>query len=129
MKFGLTALIVYLAAPAFAQDLVGERIKQSAEAAQRLQGPLDGTWKLVDSRGHKLLTLQIEDPAALGESISCSWRSRGRELGAAVCAESGSKFSLSFSGRHVVVRRQRTGVWRGRLLTGRDARIVLMLRG
>ncbi len=69
----LAALLVSAATPA---DPLGARIAQSAQAAQALQGPLDGAWELRDARGRKLLILQIVDPAG-GGPPAAAWREPG----------------------------------------------------
>ena len=66
----LAALLLSAAPPA---DPVGARIAASAEAAQALQGPLDGAWALRDRRGRTLWMLQIVDPVG-GGPPAAAWR-------------------------------------------------------
>jgi hypothetical protein len=42
-------------------DAVDARIRASAEAAERFQGPLDGSWTLVDGSGRAIYAFQLVD--------------------------------------------------------------------
>ena len=69
----LAALLLSTTTPA---DPLGARIAESAQAAQALQGPLDGAWVLRDAKGRRLLILQIVDPAG-GGPLAAAWREPG----------------------------------------------------
>ena len=69
----IAALLLAATTPA---DPVGARIAASSQAAQALQGPLDGTWVLRDGAGRAVLILQIVDPAG-GGALSAAWRAPG----------------------------------------------------
>jgi hypothetical protein len=132
MRLWLAALIALAVSPAAGQDAVGIRIAQSAAAAERLQGPLDGTWKLVDSRGQTLFVLQIGDSPTPGEALSCAWRAPDGTLSLADCTRKGARLTLAFDDRgdkRAVLRLTHFGVWRGQLQVGSAVRIVSLRRG
>jgi hypothetical protein len=52
----------------------GDRIAASSAAAQALQGPLDGTWRLADAKGRGLYLFQIVDPVTPHASLQGAWR-------------------------------------------------------
>ena len=62
-----------LAAATAPPDDLGRRILDSAAAAQALQGPLDGTWRLAHGAGPAILILQVTDHAGDGP-LSAAWR-------------------------------------------------------
>lgn len=57
------------------------RMRESAAAAQALQGALDGTWTLWDAHHRRLFVLQITDPAA-GGPLAGAWRGTGASTAA-----------------------------------------------
>jgi hypothetical protein len=120
------ALAVLQAAPL---DPVGVRIAQSAESAERLQGPLDGAWILAGARGRILGRFQIGNPPASGGQISCAWRPPEGTPAPAGCRLRAGRLVLVFAGRQAVLRRERAGVWRGELTSGRAAQRVVFRRG
>ncbi|ATQ44486.1 hypothetical protein [Caulobacter mirabilis] len=62
-------------APPTAVDLAYEnRIRASVQAAQGLQGPLDGNWTVRDSHGTGLYALQLVDKG-YGYMLEGAWRS------------------------------------------------------
>ncbi len=62
-------------APPTAVDLAYEnRIRASVQAAQGLQGPLDGNWTIRDTHGAGLYALQLVDKG-YGYMIEGAWRS------------------------------------------------------
>ena len=63
-----------LAAPVAEPTDLTQRLRESAIEAERLQGPMDGTWRLRDSRNRPILVLQIGDPAD-GGPMAAAWRS------------------------------------------------------
>ncbi|WP_233279865.1 hypothetical protein [Caulobacter vibrioides] len=50
------------------------RVKGSVAAAQNLQGPLDGSWKVTDADGAELYALQIVDKAGGASELEGAWR-------------------------------------------------------
>jgi hypothetical protein len=61
-------LLALAAAPAAARaqgytpdNVIDARIRASSEAAESYQGPLDGTWTLVDAAGRPIYALQLVD--------------------------------------------------------------------
>jgi hypothetical protein len=53
---------------------IDARLRASAAAAQSLQGPLDGGWRLNDGEGRLLYRLQIIDPGPNGrEGLGAAW--------------------------------------------------------
>jgi hypothetical protein len=60
-----------------ANDL-GTRMRDSAAAAQVLQGPLDGSWTLSDEHGRALYMLQITDPVGGAGPLEGAWRTGGK---------------------------------------------------
>jgi hypothetical protein len=115
---------VILAALALAgqpQGQLGGRIAQSAAAAQRLQGPLDGTWVLEGPDGRARFILQVVDPAGQDEPLQAAWREAvGGDLGAvSTVRRSGGRLLLAFEvggqRAQVRLRRRPDGEWRGAL--------------
>jgi hypothetical protein len=115
---------------------VGPRLRASAEAAQRLQGPLDGAWTLRDRRGRRLFALQITDPAG-GGPLAGAWRTLGSapaaglldkidhddgDLLIAFSLEAGDPITLR-------LRRRATNLWLGSLQTRGTTRSVRLGRG
>jgi len=124
----LLATLVALAGPV-ATDT---RIKESADAAQALQGPLDGAWVLRDRAGRILDAFQIADPAN-GGAIGAAWRD-GREPGGdprlvTGIIRVGSHLSLTFGSpaKRLGLRAINPGTWRGRLV-GRNIDLPVTLR-
>ncbi|ATC33706.1 hypothetical protein CA606_15940 [Caulobacter vibrioides] len=50
------------------------RVKGSVAAAQNLQGPLDGSWKVTGADGTQLFALQIVDKAGGASELEGAWR-------------------------------------------------------
>lgn len=69
----LVALALAAAPPAAPPDDLSRRILDSAAAAQALQGPLDGTWRLALGAGLAILILQVTDHGGDGP-LSAAWR-------------------------------------------------------
>ena len=57
-----------------AEQIYEMRVKGSIVAAQGLQGPLDGGWKVTGPDGSTLYTLQIVDPAGGYGPVEGAWR-------------------------------------------------------
>jgi len=77
------------------------RVKGSIVAAQGLQGPLDGGWKVSDSEGSTLYTLQIVDPAGGYGPVEGAWRDVRRP---GAVGSTGLIESVERSGSDLVVR-------------------------
>jgi hypothetical protein len=123
------ALVVcLLAAGARAQDAVGQRIAASAAAAQSLQGPLDGSWTLADTRGRTLFAFQIGDTPTRGAGLACAWRDPQGALGFAGCTRQGRRLTLRFGARKVDVERRTATLWRGMLRGPEGTRTVALRR-
>jgi hypothetical protein len=120
-------LLAFAATPALAQDAVSARIAASEAAAQRLQGPLDGTWALSDRRGRVLYRLEIGDPVT-GGALQCAWSRPAGELGVAECERHGRQLGLSFDGARARLRRISAGQWRGVLSGAGQSRAVTLRR-
>lgn len=131
MRLRIAVLIACLTTSAAAQDAVGTRIAQSASAAEGLQGPLDGTWELVDGWGRTLFVFQIGNPPTPGEALSCAWRAPDGGLGLADCRRSRSRLNFAFDhdgAERAVLWPERAGAWRGRLFTRGSTRSVSLRR-
>jgi len=128
---------IFLAALALAgqpQGDPGARIAQSAAAAQALQGPLDGTWILVDGKGRARFIFQIVDPAIPGEPVQAAWReAAGGGPGAATARRRpDGRLVLGFAAegqRAQVALRHRGGAWRGTLRLAGAVTSVTLRRG
>lgn len=77
------------------------RVKGSIVAAQGLQGPLDGGWKVSDSEGSTLYALQIVDPAGGYGPVEGAWRDVRRP---GAVGSTGLIESVERSGSDLVVR-------------------------
>jgi hypothetical protein len=55
-------------------SLIDARIRASAEAAENLQGPLDGAWTLVSAAGRPLYAFQIVDKPGGRDPLEGVWR-------------------------------------------------------
>lgn len=129
-------LAVALSAQA-APDAVafGERIRQSADQAQALQGPLDGSWRLCGGR-RTLWLLELSDPPD-GAPPAGAWRApaAGGRLGPIdQIRREGPRLSLEFRPEptaliRIDLRRAGRRIWRGRLTEGRSSRPAVMVRG
>lgn len=159
------ALIVGLAAlaasaPAFAQspltqsppvqsppvqadesDMVDARIRASAEAAESLQGPLDGAWTLVTAAGQPVYAFQLVDKPGGRDPLEGVWRDLRRpqvagDIGMIDSLSRGADFlSLSFSARpgdppvRVELKTGADGRWSGQLREGAATTAVTLRRG
>jgi len=75
----IVVLVTALAAAARAQDIgadnvVDARIRASAEAAENLQGPLDGGWRLLGQDGKPIYAFQFVDKPGGGDPLEGVWR-------------------------------------------------------
>jgi hypothetical protein len=59
---GLAGALAAIAAGAYGQDNpIDVRVRASADAAERFQGPLDGGWTLIDAAGAPIYAFQLVD--------------------------------------------------------------------
>ena len=132
---GLIAALAMALSPR--ADEIGLRLRDSASAAERLQGPLDGVWTLRDARGRPLILLQFTDPAG-GGPLEAAWREPdpdgavglveaiGREReGLSISFHRPGEASVSF----LRLKPYRAGFWRGRLTERGQASFVTLRRG
>jgi hypothetical protein len=117
-------------------------------AAQALQGPLDGVWRLQDAKGRTLFVLALTDPGGAPAPLSAApdhpgvegaWRdpNRARAAGGSGFLDNvrsnGARLSLRFAEdpgqpEALSLRLGRDGRWRGELDSGGVPRPVVMTR-
>lgn len=137
----LFAVLALAPAVAWAQPdagAVGARIAASFDAAERLQGPLDGSWTLVNGAGRPLYAFQLVDSAGGDEPLEGVWRDLRRppipgdiEMIDSVTRKSGS-LTLRFGAGPTATVRLRQGaggVWSGVLRDGSGVIAVKLRRG
>ena len=108
----------WLAAAPEANDLT-TRMRDSAAAAQALEGPLDGAWTLWTG-DRPLYVFQITDPAGGAGLLGGAWRLTGAPAPAGLIdaiARRGDRLAIRFAGEGEVVRvrlrRRADGAWSG----------------
>ena len=80
MRGALFAAVLTLTSwPAAAQNdasdaAIDARIRASADAAENLQGPLDGSWTLVSAAGQAIFAFQIVDKPGGRDPLEGVWR-------------------------------------------------------
>jgi hypothetical protein len=136
----LAAAVLALAAsppaPPTPGSPVDQRISSSYEAAQALQGELDGAWVLTDLEGRELYRLQIVDPPGPRPRLEAAWRgltgpaSIDASGPADIARPTASALRLGFSrggsAVRIDLRRGGAGSWSGRLIEqGRVLRVTL----
>jgi hypothetical protein len=116
------ALVLAALLAAASQGDIGARIASSAAAAQDLQGPMDGSWALVDAHGRVRFLFQIVDPASGEESLQAAWREPTADgaFGVVSAARRSNDhivfgFDVRGTPAYVELRRSFGGLWRGRL--------------
>ena len=125
------AVALGLAAAPEATDLA-VRMRDSAAAAQALQGPLDGSWTLW-AGDRPLYILQLTDPAGGAGPLQGAWRRSGASTAAGLIdavARQGDRLAIRFAGDGEVVRvrlrRRADGAWFGEANeNGRDFAVAL----
>jgi hypothetical protein len=122
-----------------AEQIYEMRVKGSIVAAQGLQGPLDGGWKVAGPDGSVLYALQMVDPAGGYGPVEGAWRDV-RRVGAVGSTglidsveRSGSDLVVRFSpraGQSTVLTLHPTGEtrWAGDLVEAGAARAVIAER-
>jgi hypothetical protein len=122
-----------------AEQVYEMRVKGSIVAAQGLQGPLDGGWKVAGPDGTALYALQIVDPAGGYGPLEGAWRDvrRPGAVGSTGLIDSvvrdGSDLVVRFSakpGRSTTLTLHPTGEtrWAGDLVEAGAARTVIAER-
>jgi hypothetical protein len=74
------APLAALAQGAPSDTAVDDRLRASAEAAQSLQGPLDGGWTLVSLAGAPIYAFQIVDTPGGDDPLEGVWRDLRRPM-------------------------------------------------
>jgi hypothetical protein len=122
------------AASAQGDAALNARIAESAQAAERLQGALDGSWVLTAADGRALYALELVDPARGGE-LEGVWRDLRRsgppgDIGVIDRLEKEPRrLILSFGAPPVtVVLKARAGDWSGVARQGESAFAVNLRR-
>jgi len=96
----IAALMLAAAAPDGDQSAtIGARLRQSAAAAEALQGPLDGGWTLYDNRHRALMAFELTDPAGGEGPPEGAWRELGGGDGAGpldAATRQGDRVSMLF---------------------------------
>jgi hypothetical protein len=117
------------------QGDIGARIAGSAAAAQDLQGPMDGSWALIDARGRVRFLFQIVDPASGDENLQIAWREPTADgaLGVVSAARRtrdhiAFEFYVRGAPTHLELRRSGGGSWRGRLRSVGVSSVVSLRR-
>jgi hypothetical protein len=113
-----------------------QRMRDSAAAAQALQGPLDGRWTVTDAKGRTLYVLQIADPPHAAAPLSAAWSdpSTGAVGGVDMISHAGDSLRLSFAPGpadgtvRLTLRRVRDGTWSGSVTQGGLRRPVRLKR-
>ena len=116
---------------------VDARIRASDQAAQALQGPLDGAWSLYDAAGARLYAFQLVDPVGGHGPLQGAWRDlRGREaLGVfSELRREGDALILRLPSHgespadSIRLRGDGHGAWRGRISGDPASRAVVLKR-
>lgn len=115
------------------------QVRRDAQAAEALQGPLDGGFLLAGPDGRPLYAFQLVDPGAAGAELEGAWRGlarhprRGDSGFVALIAYDGPRLVLRFEerpGRLVVVTVEpgQDSGWRGRMWRLGFTRAVVLRR-
>jgi hypothetical protein len=133
------APVLALAEP-YSDSAVDARIRDSAAAAEALQGPLDGTWTLVSATGTALYGFQLIDKPGGQGAVEGVWRDLRRpatpgDIGLIdQIARSPAALTITINavpGQSAVVvtlRPDPTGAWSGELKQGAVTTPVRMRR-
>lgn len=113
------------------------RIRASSDAAEGLQGPLDGAWNIVGADGRTLVVLQLVDPGDGSGRLEGAWRDLMTPDGVEPVglidslARGPGDLTIRFTprgGAEVVlrVRPDASGAWSGELTAGDQVIVVSM---
>jgi hypothetical protein len=119
---------------------IDARIRASAEAAESLQGPLDGAWTLVGTDGTPIYAFEIVDKPTGGEPPQGVWRDLRRpavpgDIGFIdVMAFNPGTLNISFiaqtgAAATIVLKSGADGIWSGQLTEGGKTTTVTLRRG
>jgi hypothetical protein len=145
LALGLLALTPSLAlaqndANSASDAAIDARIRASADAAESLQGPLDGHWTLVGADGAAIYAFQIVDKPSGTEPPEGVWRDLRRpampgDIGLIdVMVRNPGALNISFIARAgatttIVLKSGADGVWSGQLTEGGRTTPVTLRRG
>jgi len=113
-----------------------DRIRSSVNAAESLQGPLDGSWTLYDAVGGRLYVFQVVDPAGGQGPLEGVWRDLRRPAGSLAYGlvtylsrgEGGLTIGFTAAARvSIVLRALSDGAWSGEM-TENGAKTAVVLR-
>lgn len=129
----MTALLVALMVAVGPAQAFDARMAASSAAAERLQGPLDGTWRLTTARGRLLYVIQIADPPGSAGVLQAAWRDPAIPGAAGVgpvqtMTRRGAALRFNIADMSAVLRRDPRGGWRGRLTRAGQGRLVRLIR-
>ena len=82
-------------------NAIDARLRASAEAAESLQGPLDGAWTLISAAGAPIYAFQFVDPPGGTEPLEGVWRDLRRPM---TPGDIGPVDSLTRAARSLVIR-------------------------
>ncbi len=130
----MIAALIVAGLMAAASGDVGARLAEASAAAQSLRGPLEGAWILRDDKGRALFALQIADP--VDAPIGGAWRDLGVAGGMGVMGARSrgggiARLMLSADGAQgvrLILRLERRGLWRGRMIAGGHSTPVTLAR-
>jgi hypothetical protein len=123
------ALLVAALAPAHAlaqgesDNVVDERIRASAHAAESYQGPLDGSWTLVTAMGDRLYAFELVDKPGGQSPLEGVWRDLRRPAGPGDIAKPGEAPVT------IELKSDDGGFWSGEMKAGGADTAVRMRRG
>jgi len=123
-------------APLPAEKIYEMRVRGSIAAAQDLQGPLDGGWRVTEADGRQILALQIVDKAGGAGTLEGAWRDvrRAGSVGSTGLIDDlqreGEGLAARFSLREgeastLTLRPSPDGRWSGQLVENGIARTVV----
>ncbi len=102
---------LFLAAALAGAEPLTDRIRESAAAAQALQGPLSGAWVLRGRNG--AVRLELSAPPGEETRASGAWRDGKGRFGFATAERRGDRLTLRLGARLMTFRRRADGRWVG----------------
>ena len=129
----MTALLFALVVAAGPAQAFDARMAASSAAAERLQGPLDGAWRIRAARGRLLYIIQVSDPPGGAGPLQAAWRDPTLSGPAGVgpvesIALTPRHLSLAFAGVSVALHGDPRRGWRGHLIRDGQTRVVTLER-